>query len=67
MMALLLIALTGHLAFWFWRSRPGILIRLAKDSAQLVDGMVQPGDGDAKLEALENAAPRGCWCRLCSS
>ena len=53
MMALLFIALSGHLAFWFWRSRPGILIRLAKDSARLVDGMVQPGDDDAKLEALE--------------
>ena len=53
MMALLLIVVSSHLAFWFWRARPGVLQRLALDSARLVDGMAQPGDGDEKLEALE--------------
>lgn len=53
MMALLLIAVSSHLAFWFWRARPGVLQRLALESARLLDGMAQPGDGDEKLEALE--------------
>ena len=52
MMAWLLIAVSSHWAFWFWRSRPQVLGRLAKDSMHLVDGMAQPGDDDAKLEAL---------------
>ena len=53
MMAALLIAVSSHLAFWFWRARPGVLQRLAMESARLLDGIAQPGDGDEKLEALE--------------
>ena len=49
-MAFLLMGISGHLAFWLLRSRAGVLMRLANDSVRLVDGMLQPGDEDEKLE-----------------
>jgi len=58
MMAFLLMGISGHLAFWLLRSRAGVLMRLANDSVRLVDGMLQPGDEDEKLEVLEAQTAR---------
>ena len=57
-MAFLLMGISGHLAFWLLRSRAGVLMRLANDSVRLVDGMLQPGDEDEKLEVLEAQTAR---------
>jgi hypothetical protein len=57
-MVYVLIFVGGHLAFWLLRSRLGVLYGLAQDSVRLVDGMLEPGDGDEKLEALENQTAR---------
>lgn len=58
MMAFIWVGISGHLAFWLLRSRVGVLMRLANDSVRLVDGMLQPGDEDEKLEALEAQTAR---------
>jgi len=58
MMAFIWVGISGHLAFWLLRSRVGVLMRLANDSVRLVDGMLQPGDEDEKMEALEAQTAR---------
>ena len=52
-MVYLLIGISAHLAFWLLRSRMGVLYRLAADGVCLVDGMLQGGDEDEQLDALE--------------
>ena len=52
-MVYVLIGISAHLAFWLLRRRMGVLYRLAADGVRLVDGMLQGGDEDEQLEALE--------------
>ena len=52
-MVYVLIGICAHLAFWLLRRRMAVLYRLAADGVRLVDGMLQGGDEDEQLEALE--------------
>ncbi len=50
----MLILVSSYLAFLLLRSRLSVLSRLALDSVQLLDGLLEPGEDDEKLEELED-------------
>lgn len=45
---------SGYLAFLLLRVRLSVLERLALDSVRLLDGLLEPGEDDEKLDALED-------------
>jgi len=49
-----LILVSSYLAFLLLRSRLSVLSRLALDSVHLLDGLLEPGEDDDKLEELED-------------
>ena len=53
-MAFLILLLSGYLAFMLLRSRLSVLERLTLDSVGLLDGLLEPGEDDEKLDALED-------------
>ncbi len=53
-MVWLAIFLSSYLGFLLLRSRLSVLSRLALDSVYLLDGLLESGDGDEKLEELED-------------
>lgn len=52
------ILLSSYSGFLLLRSRLSVLSRLALDSVHLLDGLLQPGDDDGKLEELEDRTSR---------
>ena len=54
MMAWFLLLLSGYLAFLLFRRRLSVLERLTLDSVRLLDGLLEPGEDDEKLDALED-------------
>ena len=53
-MVWLLILISSYGAFLLLRSRLAVLTRLALDSVHLLDGLLEPGEDDDKLEELED-------------
>ncbi len=53
-MVWLLILVSSYLGFLLLRSRLSVLSRLALDSVHLLDGLLEPGEDDEKLDALED-------------
>ncbi len=53
-MVWLLILISSYGAFLLLRSRLAVLSRLALDSVHLLDGLLEPGEDDEKLEELED-------------